>query len=313
MSVRSKACNQVTVRFKGGSLESPPTKKLHMSTPGERNAFPKLMGLETCNLPVLNFYAKHSNRKDSPDSGGKPGTVALGKAELQESCRLPKRKRTRMTTFTYNARTHASDAAIRWAWESPDGGCRNEINYIIVSKRFCLTDVAGVPKFYTGSDHRLHRGRFSFTRRGEKAAKFTEQTPRTILDWELFASLVGFWEGTVMDNIDDEYERLVEHLNIICTRKAKSFKSTKRRLSPKTLELIRLRGAAGNRELMSDLAILCREAIKEDLRKRRAEVLAEAAEAGQSIHYARRNFANRKTTTMLSGPQIEQLQHREGA
>ncbi|KAK6739412.1 hypothetical protein RB195_008101 [Necator americanus] len=45
----------------------------------------------------------------------------------------------------------------------------------------------------------------------------------------------------------------------------------------------------------SELAKLCREAIKEDLKERRAEVLAEAAEAGKSTRYARQDFASRKT------------------
>ncbi|ETN76171.1 hypothetical protein NECAME_03544 [Necator americanus] len=102
-------------------------------------------------------------------------------------------------------------------------------------------------------------------------------------------------QDTVVDNIDDKYERLVEHLHD-CTRKAKDFKTAKRRLSPKTLELIRQRGAArgaSNQELTSELAKLCREAIKKEFKERRAEVLAEAAEAGQSIRYARRTFANR--------------------
>ncbi|KAK6734143.1 hypothetical protein RB195_017738 [Necator americanus] len=40
---------------------------------------------------------------------------------------------------------------------------------------------------------------------------------------------------------------------------------------------------------------LCREAIKEDFKERRAEVLAEDAEAGKSIRSARQEFANRKT------------------
>ncbi|ETN78100.1 hypothetical protein NECAME_18249, partial [Necator americanus] len=96
-----------------------------------------------------------------------------------------------------------------------------------------------------------------------------------------------------MDNIDEEYDRLVEHLHD-CAKKTESFKTTKRRLSLETLELIRQRGAAraaGNQELTSELARLCREAIKEDLEERRAEVLAEAAEAGKSIRYARRDFA----------------------
>ncbi|KAK6749355.1 hypothetical protein RB195_001769 [Necator americanus] len=50
--VRPKACNQVTGRCKGGGLESPPTNKLHMSTPGERKFSQKLMGLEARNQPM---------------------------------------------------------------------------------------------------------------------------------------------------------------------------------------------------------------------------------------------------------------------
>ncbi|ETN86413.1 hypothetical protein NECAME_16353 [Necator americanus] len=87
-----------------------------------------------------------------------------------------------------------------------------------------------------------------------------------------------------MDNIDEEYDRLVEHLHD-CAKKAESFKTIKRRLSLETLELIRQRGAAraaGNQELTSELARLCRETMKEGLKERRAEVLREAAEAGKS-------------------------------
>ncbi|KAK6763922.1 hypothetical protein RB195_024310 [Necator americanus] len=79
-----------------------------------------------------------------------------------------------------------------------------------------------------------------------------------------------------MDNIDEEYDRLVEHIHDCAKKRGAAL-------------------AAGNQELTSELARLCREAIKEDLKKRRAEVLAEAAEAGKSIRYARRDFASRKT------------------
>ncbi|ETN80001.1 hypothetical protein NECAME_02480 [Necator americanus] len=95
-----------------------------------------------------------------------------------------------------------------------------------------------------------------------------------------------------MDNIDEEYDRFVEHPHD-CAKKAESFKTTKRRLSLEPLELICQSGAAraaGNQELTSELARLCREAIKKDFKERRAEVLAEAAEAGKSIRYARRDF-----------------------
>ncbi|KAK6732299.1 hypothetical protein RB195_016592 [Necator americanus] len=206
-------------------------------------------------------------------------------------------------------------SSLRWTWEPPGGGYRNEIDYIIVNKRFCLTDVAVVPKFYTGSDHRLLRGRFSFTRRAEKPIKYRRRNPRTIINWDLFATLAGFWEDSAMDNIDEEYDRPVEHLHD-CAKKAESFETTKRRLSLETLEMIRQRGAAraaGNQELTSELARLCREAIKEDLKERRAEVLAEAAEAGKSIRYARRDFASRKTRmTALRNPKGTAIASRRG-
>ncbi|KAK6735341.1 hypothetical protein RB195_018505 [Necator americanus] len=83
-----------------------------------------------------------------------------------------------------------------------------------------------------------------------------------------------------MKSIGEEYYRLDEHLHD-CTRKAHSSKTTKRPLFPKIVELIRQREnaqATGNQELKSGLAWLCGEAIKEDLKERRADVLAEAAE-----------------------------------
>lgn len=203
-----------------------------------------------------------------------------------------------MTTKTIHGNSQFQKPnSLRWTWESPGGEYHNEIDHIIVNRRFCLTDVGVVPKFYTGSDHRLLRARFFFSRKGEKAAKFTKRYPKPVINWDLFTSLAGFWEDAVVDNIDEEYDRLVQHLRD-SAKKAEGSRATKRRLSHETLELIRQRGvarAAGNYQLTSELAKRCREAIKQDLRERRAAVLAEAAEAGKSIRNARRDFANRKT------------------
>uniref|UniRef100_A0A0K0DM47 Endo/exonuclease/phosphatase domain-containing protein n=1 Tax=Angiostrongylus cantonensis TaxID=6313 RepID=A0A0K0DM47_ANGCA len=104
-------------------------------------------------------------------------------------------------------------------------------------------------------------------------------------------------QDAVVNNIDEEYDRLIEHLHVSAI-KAKSSKVTKKRLSPKTFELIRQRGiarAAGNRELASERAKQCRQAIKEDLKERKAAVMFEAAEARKNIRKARRSFANYKT------------------
>ncbi|KAK6733441.1 hypothetical protein RB195_017279 [Necator americanus] len=170
-SVRPKACNQGTGMYKGGGLGSPLTKKPSWSTLRGQTFSRKAMGLEACNLPMgFKNYACHSSRKKSPDSGGMYGTVASGKTGLLESYRLANRKRIRMKICTYNACTLASEPSfLCWTWESPVEG--NEIDHIVASKRFCLTDVAVVPEFCTGSDHRLLRGKFSFVRREQSAAK----------------------------------------------------------------------------------------------------------------------------------------------
>ncbi|VDP10957.1 unnamed protein product [Heligmosomoides polygyrus] len=114
----------------------------------------------------------------------------------------------------------------------------------------------------------------------------------------MYTSFAGLWEDTVMHNIDEKQDHFQHHLHD-SAEGAESLKTIKRRLSPETLELIRQRGAARasrNYQLTSAFAKLCRAAIKEDLKERRAEVLAEAAETGLSTRNARRNFANFKTT-----------------
>ncbi|EYC06495.1 hypothetical protein Y032_0075g925 [Ancylostoma ceylanicum] len=114
----------------------------------------------------------------------------------------------------------------------------NEIDHIIVNRRYCLTDVGVVPKFYTGSDHRLLRARFFLSRKGEKAAKYKKRSSKPTINWDLFTTLAGFWEDTVVDNIDEEYERLIQHLRDRA-KKAEGLRTTKRRLSYETFELIR--------------------------------------------------------------------------
>uniref|UniRef100_A0A0K0DLL5 Uncharacterized protein n=1 Tax=Angiostrongylus cantonensis TaxID=6313 RepID=A0A0K0DLL5_ANGCA len=185
---------------------------------------------------------------------------------------------------TRSSRFHSQ----RSKWESHSGEYYNEIDHIIVNRKF--------PKFYTGSDHGLLRARFYFSRKGEKAARLKDRGPRTTTNWDLFNSLVGCSEVAVVDNIDEEYDP-IEHFHV-SAMKAESSKVTKRRLSPGILELIRQRGiarAAGNREQTSELAKQCRQTIKEDHKERRAAVMVEAAEAGKSIRKASRSFTNDKT------------------
>ncbi|XGW23142.1 hypothetical protein V3C99_005412 [Haemonchus contortus] len=73
---------------------------------------------------------------------------------------------------------------------------------------------------------------------GETAMKFEKRSPMTSIDWDHFASLASEWEYSVIDNIDEEYNRLVEHLHD-SARKAESPQVAKRQLFSKTLELIK--------------------------------------------------------------------------
>uniref|UniRef100_A0A0K0CYJ2 SAM domain-containing protein n=1 Tax=Angiostrongylus cantonensis TaxID=6313 RepID=A0A0K0CYJ2_ANGCA len=66
--------------------------------------------------------------------------------------------------------------------------------------------------------------------------------------WDLPNSLVGFWEDADVDNVDEECDRLIQHLHV-SAMKVESSKVTKIGLSPETLKLIRQRGivrAKGN-------------------------------------------------------------------
>ncbi|VDM55707.1 unnamed protein product [Angiostrongylus costaricensis] len=95
----------------------------------------------------------------------------------------------------------------RWTWQSPNGEYLNEIDHIMVNRRLSLTGLAVVPKFYMGSDYRLFRANFYFSWKG--AAKFKKRSARTTINWYLFNSSAGCWEDAVLDNIDEEYDRLI--------------------------------------------------------------------------------------------------------
>ncbi|VDO68124.1 unnamed protein product [Heligmosomoides polygyrus] len=61
--------------------------------------------------------------------------------------------------------------SLRWTWEPTGGQFHNEIDHIIFNSKYCLTDVFVVPKFHTGSDHRLLRAKvplFASRKEGRK-------------------------------------------------------------------------------------------------------------------------------------------------
>ncbi|KIH68353.1 hypothetical protein ANCDUO_01310 [Ancylostoma duodenale] len=61
------------------------------------------------------------------------------------------------------------------------------------------------------------------------------KSPKPVVNWGLFTSLAGFWEDAVVDNIDEKYDRLVQHLRD-SAKKAEGSRTTKRHLSYETSE-----------------------------------------------------------------------------
>ncbi|ETN83222.1 hypothetical protein NECAME_07520 [Necator americanus] len=110
-----------------------------------------------CKVIVDDFNAESGPRRT-------PEELYTGTHSLQWNEQGERLSEFIMTTKTIHGNSQfQKPSSLRWTWESlGGGGVHTEIDHIIVSKRFCLTDVAAVPKFYTGSDHRLLRERFSF-------------------------------------------------------------------------------------------------------------------------------------------------------
>ncbi|KIH53618.1 hypothetical protein ANCDUO_16249 [Ancylostoma duodenale] len=67
---------------------------------------------------------------------------------------------------------------------------------------------------------------------------YKRRSPEPVIIRDLFTSLAGFWEDAVVDNIDEEYDRLVQHLRD-SAKSAERSRATKRRLSYETFELVR--------------------------------------------------------------------------
>ncbi|XGW03573.1 hypothetical protein V3C99_015058 [Haemonchus contortus] len=149
------------------------------------------------------------DRRDTDLSGGRAIRSPEGNDELESFNRSVEPMRTvTLPTVSLHKPSH-----LRWTWETPGGQFHYEIDHIILNRRFCLTDVAAVPKFYMGSDYSLHRPRFRFSVRRERTVNFRKRSPKTSINWDHFASLANKWEDSVIDNIDEECNRLVEHLH----------------------------------------------------------------------------------------------------
>ncbi|XGW29870.1 hypothetical protein V3C99_009149 [Haemonchus contortus] len=200
---------------------------------------------------------------------------------------------------------------LRWTWELPGGQFHNEIDHIIINRRSCLTDVAVVRSSTRGRTI-VSSALGSVSQCVERAMRFRKRSPKTSINWDYFASLASEWEDPLIDNIDKECNRLVEHLHDSASRESTSSQETTPFGDARADRPAWHRASYTQSPTNSELAKLCREAIKEDLKERRGAAMDEAADAGKSIRKARRSFANNKTKMTSFVFLTEQLLHIEG-
>ncbi|ETN78630.1 hypothetical protein NECAME_10216 [Necator americanus] len=96
-----------------------------------------------------NDYTESDDFNAKIDSRRTPEECDIGTHDLQWNEQEGRLSDFIMTTKTTYRNSQFQLSSLPWTWESSAEGHHTEIDHIIVSKKFCLTDVAVVPEFYT--------------------------------------------------------------------------------------------------------------------------------------------------------------------
>ena len=97
-------------------------------------------------------------------------------------------------------------AGRRWAWRSPDGNTKNEIDCIMTEKPSMVTDVAVLNRVNIGSDHRVVMGSITLNTRAERR-KLLNKNTRTRVDTQM----IGTKKNTFQLELKYRFTALEEH------------------------------------------------------------------------------------------------------
>ena len=158
-------------------------------------------------------------------------------------------------------------------------------------------DVAVVPSFCSGSDHRLLRAKVRFNHKLEKNICHSSRNKNDVVyDDMLLEESLSRYDWPVAEDLTEDYGMLLKGL-VACAERALKPCSTHHldRISNATKELLRRRRAlrldpnASNVErLVANIS--CRRALQEDLRRYRQERILEAAQRRLSLRKCRRDL-----------------------
>ena len=181
----------------------------------------------------------------------------------------------------------------RWTHASPNGAHLHELDHFLSNRR-CVTDVAVVPSFSTGSDHRLLRAKIHLSLTRAKLDLLRSRQPRRrLLNPSIASTLAKLVPFDTSDDVNEDYCHLVETISQIGKQAmAPAPNHSTKRISDQTRKLLEKRRTA-DRTTAAYHALCkeCREAVQKDHKEFERSRLLSAAEARKSIKSAARDLA----------------------
>ena len=232
----------------------------------------------------------------------------------------------RLATFAETKKLYVGNswfrkkAKRRWTWIAPNARKKNEIDYLLINTKRILRDVAVVPSFNTGSDHRLIRAKLHFDMKVEKKALQEASKKRRLIKFDktLLSECISKEDWSIKEDYDEDYAQFVEKLRR-CLEKARKGrrKEEKGRISKETSELLerrkKMKREGKNNIEYSLLCRLIRRKLKEDFEKYRTNKLLNAAINRKSIKTCKRELTlYRSAVTALKNKNGETITERRG-
>lgn len=176
----------------------------------------------------------------------------------------------------------------KWTWMSPDGETKNEIDFIMSTKKQIFNDVSVINAVKTGSDHRMVRGTLNLNIKLERCRLMKSTlrpAPIQIQNLESFQlELHNRFECLDCEDMDDYSNRFVETVHTVGSKFFKTRRTNRtNKLSDPTLDLMKERRDMVLQSSVDAFAYRClnrqiSKSVTRDLRRYNTKCIMEAIE-----------------------------------
>ncbi|CAD6196504.1 unnamed protein product [Caenorhabditis auriculariae] len=189
----------------------------------------------------------------------------------------------------------------RWTWKSPNGDTTNEIDHILANRKWSLLDVAVLPSFDVGSDHRLVRAKVRLNQKFLKKDYHQPSRPRrptydiTTLE-EKISGTTGSFSTTRQPTTNPSAMASsdVQNLQLDQPRLYRRDSTNERKICCEEEEKSKRDPQATHLERLT-IDKACRMAVQESLANRRRSALLQTAEKRQSLKKKKFELVDERT------------------